>query len=192
MASTFGIFLESGQGHRYSFVYAGDLNHDDILNNDLLYIPENSNDINFGTVDENGIGHSDSDASEQWNAFSSFIEQDKYLRSRKGKYTERNGAILPWFTKIDFKYIHEFKTKVANKINKIQFSLDVINMGNLINSKWGIEKLPRTATPLSVQGVSTTGVPYFRFDQRLTESYIQDVSINSKWQMQFGLKYIFN
>ncbi|MBC8319341.1 MAG: TonB-dependent receptor [Bacteroidetes bacterium] len=192
MSSTLGFFFESGQGHRYSFVYAGDLNQDAIMNNDLLYVPENSSDIHFGTIDEYGVGHSAANASYQWAALSSFIDQDRYLKNRKGEYAERNGATLPWFTQIDIKYMHDFKFKIGDKTNIIQLSFDIINFGNLLNSNWGVYKLARTTTPITIQGVNNEGVPYFSFDENLKESYIQDVSIKSKWQMQFGVRYIFN
>jgi hypothetical protein len=194
MSSHFGIFLEAGQGHRYSFVYAGDLNQDAIINNDLLYVPNNSDDIHFGTVDENGVGIEAGDADEQWAALTSFINQDPYLSTRRGNYAERNGAQLPWFSQIDFKYMHDFHFNVGKKqkTNTIQLSLDIINIGNMINSNWGVYQLPRTTTPITVEGVDSNGTPWFRFDKTLNDSYVQDVSINSKWQMQIGIRYIFN
>jgi hypothetical protein len=41
------------------------------------------------------------------------------------------------------------------------------------------------------------GEPLFSFPttvggQPLSETFIDDVSINSRWQMQLGLRYIFN
>ena len=192
MTSTLGFFLESGKGRRYSYVYAGDLNQDAIMNNDLLYVPTDASDIHFGTVDENGNGIEATDAAEQWQALSNFIEQDDYLSSRKGNYAERNGAMAPWFTQIDIRYMHDFKFKAGNKTNKIQLSIDIINFGNMLNSNWGVYQLPRTYTPITVQGVDANGVPYFSFDKTLNESYLQDVSIASKWQMQIGVRYIFN
>jgi hypothetical protein len=192
MTSTIGFFLESGRGKRYSYVYAGDLNRDNIMNNDLLYVPENSSDIHFGTVDQDGVATTDLDAEAQWTALSQFIEQDEYLSSRKGLYTERNGAMAPWFTQIDLRYMHDFKFKTGNKTNRIQLSLDIINLGNMINPNWGVYQLPRTYTPLTVKGIDRDGVPYFKFDKNLNNSYLQDVSIASKWQMQFGVRYIFN
>jgi hypothetical protein len=194
MASHFGIFIEAAQGQRYSFVYAGDLNRDAISNNDLLYVPENMNDIHFGTVDENGIGIPAPNAADQWAALNNFIENDPYLSERRGKYAERNAAQLPWWSQFDFKFMQDFnfKTGKKQKVNTIQLSLDVVNLGNMFNSNWGVIQLPKTVTPVTVEGVDNSGVPFFRFDENLNTSYVQDVSINSKWQMQIGIRYIFN
>jgi hypothetical protein len=190
-ASSFSFFYEAGKGNRYSYVYAGDLNQDNIINNDLLYVPADQNDIHFGTVDANGDGVVASDAAAQWAALNAFIEQDDYLSTRRGQYAERNGAMLPWFGQLDFKFLQDIIVD-KNKKHKVQISLDILNLGNLFSSKWGVRQFATTTTPISVTGVDKNGVPYFKFDTNLKDSYVDDVSLNSKWQMQLGLRYIFN
>lgn len=191
MASAFSFFFEAGKGNRYSYVYAGDLNQDGIRNNDLLYVPADQNDIHFGTIDANGNGVTAPDAAAQWTALNAFINQDPYLNTRRGKYAQRNGAMLPWYSQLDFKFIQDFRLSKNNK-HKFQVSLDILNLGNMINSNWGIRRFAISATPISVQGVDKNGVPYFKFDTNLKNSYVDDVSLRSKWQMQLGLRYIFN
>ncbi len=191
MASTFSFFFDAGKGNRYSYVYAGDLNQDHIRNNDLLYVPANQNDIHFGTVDANGNGVTASDAATQWTALDAFISQDPYLSTRRGKYAQRNGAMLPWFSELDFKFMQDFTIGKTTK-HKIQISLDILNLGNMINSNWGVRKYATTRTPISVTGVDKNGVPYFKFDPNLKSTYVNDVSLRSKWQMQLGIRYIFN
>ena len=66
-----------------------------------------------------------------------------------------------------------FKTGKKEKVNTIQLSFDVINLGNLINSNWGVIQLPRTVTPITVEGVDSNGTPWFRFDKNLNNSYVQ-------------------
>jgi hypothetical protein len=195
MASHIGFFLEAAAGQRYSLTYAGDLNLDAIFNNDLLYVPASQSDINFGTVDENGNGVPAADAGDQWTALAQYINQDPYLKDRRGQYAERNGAQLPTWMQFDIKYMHDFNFKSGGKKKKIhtlQLSIDIINFGNMINSNWGVIQLPRTTTPITVQGIDKDSKPWFSFDKNLNESYVQDVSINSKWQMQIGIRYIFN
>ncbi|MEN8121795.1 MAG: TonB-dependent receptor, partial [Bacteroidota bacterium] len=193
MASSFAVFFEAGQGNRYSYTYVGDLNLDGIGNNDLLYIPESSSDINFGTVDgATGIATVATDAAAQWTALDAFIEQDSYLSQHRGEYAERHGSMLPWFSQIDFKFMQDFSLKAGEKTNTLRLSFDILNLGNMLNSSWGVRKLPTTTNPISVSGVDSNNVPYFSFDTRLKESYIDDVSILSKWQLQIGVRYIFH
>lgn len=190
-ASTFSIFYEAGKGNRYSYVYAGDLNQDGIRNNDLLYVPADQNDIHFGTVDADGNGVVASDAAAQWTALNAFIDQDPYLSTRRGKYAQRNGAMLPWYSQLDFRFLQDFYMG-HDKTHKIQISLDVLNLGNMLNSKWGVRQFATSTNPISVNGVDKNGVPYFKFDTNLKNSYVNDVSLRSKWQMQIGLRYSFN
>ncbi len=138
--TTFSAFCEIGQGNRYSFTYAGDLNQDAISNNDLIYIPKDASDINFGTVAA-GVATPAPDAAQQWTALNAFIEQDPYLSQHRGEYAERHGATLPWFSQIDFRVAHSYPIKAGNTTNTIQLSFDVLNVGNLINSNWGVRKL---------------------------------------------------
>ncbi|NOU46769.1 MAG: TonB-dependent receptor [Bacteroidales bacterium] len=190
MVSTFGMFIELGQGNRYSYTYAGDLNRDAIVNNDLLYVPSAKADINFGSVDSEGNGSLAADADEQWAALSAFIDQDPYLKNRKGDYAERNGASLPWFSQIDFRFMQDFNFKVKERKHTIQVSLDIMNLGNLINSNWGVRQLARTYNPISVTGIDKDNVPYYHFNSDLKTSYVDDFSTRSKWQMQLGIRYI--
>jgi len=188
MSSSVAMFFETGVGNRYSFTYAGDLNGDAIGNNDLLYVPEDANDIHFGTsVDANGLLIEAADAAVQWAALDAFIEQDEYLSTRRGKYAERNGAMLPWFSQLDLKAVQD----VSFGLHTLQLSLDVMNIGNMINSAWGVRQLSTTWNPITVNGVDANGVPYFSFNTALEDSYVDDTSIASKWQMQFGVHYLF-
>ncbi len=190
-SSTFSFFYQAGKGQRYSYIYAGDLNQDGIINNDLLYVPANKSDINFGSVDANGNGVTAADANAQWQALNAFINQDPYLKTRRGKYAQRNGAMLPWYSQLDFKFLQNFYLDKKN-VHKIQLSLDILNLGNMLNSNWGIRKFVTANNPIKVNGIDNKGVPYFKFDTNLKNTYVNNVSSLSKWQMQIGIRYIFN
>ncbi len=190
MNSSLAMFFERGVGNRYSFTYAGDLNGDAIANNDLLYVPEDASDIHFGTVTD-GVGAVADDAAAQWAALDAFIEQDDYLSTRRGDYAERNGAMLPWFSQLDLKAVQEVSLEMGGMGHTLQFSLDILNIGNMISSAWGVRQLSTTWNPITVNGVDANGVPYFSFNTSLEDSYVDDTSIASKWQMQFGVHYLF-
>jgi hypothetical protein len=190
-ASTFGMFIEMGKGNRNSYTYAGDLNRDGIANNDLLYVPASASEIHFGKMVNDAIVPADeADAAAQWTALNAFIDQDPYLKTRKGQYAERNGVTLPWFSQIDFRFMQDFYFNVKGRKNTIQVSLDIMNLGNLIYSGYGVRQLLRTTNPITVNGLDTNNVPYYQFDTNLKTSYVDDFSTRSKWQMQFGIRYI--
>ena len=123
-------------------------------------------------------------------AYNAFIEQDEYLNSRRGQYAERYGALSPWTGRWDVRFLQDYRIKRASgKTNVIQFSLDILNFGNLISSDWGLVQQPNSIQPVSVN--VTGDVPTYTFDSNLVDSFVYDSSLHSRWQMQFGLRYIF-
>jgi len=191
MATSFAMFYEAGKGNRYSYTYSGDVNNDAISNNDLVYVPENSSDIHFGEVVD-GLGVVAADAAQQWAALDAFISQDDHLSDRRGKYAQRNGAMLPWYGQMDLRFMQDFNLDIHGKQNTFQFSVDVLNFGNMISSNWGVRQFATTNNPITVNGVDNNGTPWLQFDPNLKKSYIDDVTVNSKWQLQIGIRYIFN
>ncbi len=123
----------------------------------------------------------------QKTALERFIAQDDYLSGIRGQYVERYGVLSPWRGKWDMKIIQELK---ISKKNAIQFSVDILNFGNLLYSNWGLVQQPQVVQPIGVS-VDNTGTPTYSFDQLLTKSYVYDASLLSRWQMQFGLRYSF-
>lgn len=190
-SSSFALVFEAAKGRRYSYTYAGDLNQDGIMNNDLLYVPADKTEINFGTSDEDGNILPAENADEQWEALDAFIKQDPYLNTRRGQYAERNGAVLPAFARIDFKFIQEMRLSFMQHEHRLQFSVDAINIGNLINPSWGVQSIVNKPSPLNVVGLDKNNTPFFNFNTDLKQSFIDDASINSKWQVQLGFRYIF-
>ncbi|SMC85846.1 TonB-dependent receptor [Cellulophaga tyrosinoxydans] len=175
--TTISTFFEYGQGARYNYTYAGNLNGDSSFqNNDLLYIPTAAE---VGQMQFSGAGQAE--------AFEAYIQQDDYLSENRGKYMERYGALAPWRGRWDLKLLQDY---TFNNDNKIQFSVDVLNLGNLINSNWGIIQQPNNVSPIGVS-VDATNTPTYTFDPNLTKTYGFDASLASRWQAQFGVRYIF-
>lgn len=180
-ATTLSTFFEYAQGARYNYVYGGDINGDGSNINDLIYIPTPSE---IGQMNFSGAG----DAA----ALEAFIQQDNYLRDNRGDYMERYAALAPWRGKWDLKFLQDYNFKVAgDKINTIQFSIDVLNIGNMINSNWGVVQQPNNISPIGVTVDPDTSVPTYSFDETLSDTYGFDTSLLSRWQAQFGLRYIF-
>ena len=176
-ATTVAAFFEYAQGGRFSYTYSGDINNDASGFNDLIYIPTTTEISQMGF---NG------DAPAQRLALERFIQQDDYLNANRGKYAEKYAILSPWYSRWDVRVLQDYK--LPND-NVVQFSLDMLNMGNLINSGWGVRQFPTNTQPL---GVSVTdGVPTYSFDTNLQNTFTNDFSLGSRWQLQMGLRYIF-
>jgi hypothetical protein len=47
------------------------------------------------------------------------------------------------------KFMQDYNFKVSgNKTNTIQFSIDVLNIGNFLNSDWGVVQVPTSVQPM--------------------------------------------
>jgi hypothetical protein len=179
-ATTFTIFGEAAQGGRYSYTYAGDINNDASALNDLIYVPTD------GEIDQMAFS---GDAASQRAAFKAFIEQDDYLSGRRGKFAEKYGALSPWFSRLDLRITQDIPTF---KSQKVQFSIDLLNFGNLINSKWGVRQFASQTGLYQPLGVSVAGnTPTYTFDTNQKSTFFNDFSLASRWQLQLGLRYNF-
>jgi Carboxypeptidase regulatory-like domain len=181
-ATTIGVFFQYAKGGRYSYVYSGDLNNDGSGNNDLMYIPT------AAQVDAMQFSGDDAAQTEQKAAFKKFIAQDHYMSHNEGKVVEKYGILSPWYNNWDMRLMQDFKLKGRNGF---QLSLDILNAGNLVSNKWGVRKIPVTTQPLGVNVDKATGFPTYSFDKNITESFVQDFSLLSRWQMQLGLRFNF-
>ncbi len=182
-STTISTFFEYAQGGRFNYVYGGDINGDGSGVNDLLYIPTS------GEISQ--MAFSGTNQAEQAAALNAYISQDDYLSERRGQYAERYGATAPWRGRWDLKIMQDYNFNVGgDKTNTIQFSIDILNVGNLISSEWGLIEQPNNIQPIGVS-VDGSGDPTYTFNPDQINTFGFDSSLASRWQMQFGLRYIF-
>jgi hypothetical protein len=194
----------SGDVSTYIIGNGDNFDNEDSRNRALVYVPETQNDIIL--VDRTDRdGNVIASADEQWAQLDQFIENDKYLSSRRGQYTERNGFRAPFINTFDLRLLQDFYiTQPNGKRHTMQFSVDIFNLGNLINPDWGkryfgsssgIELVEFEGFQEDAQG-NETNVPTYSFQPfqnndpfygRLDDRGV----ISSRWQMQLGLRYIF-
>jgi hypothetical protein len=104
---------------------------------------------------------------------------------------EKYGLLSPWFSSIDVRVLQDFSFNVApSKRHTIQFSLDLLNVGNLISSNWGVRQQVANTQPVGVS-LNPAGIPIYSFDSALKNTFVNDFSLASRWQLQFGARYIF-
>ena len=196
------LFYQGRRNGSYSYIYNGDLNNDGIAN-DLLYIPASKDEMNFM---EYKVGETTYTVDQQKNAFWDFINQDPYLSKHKGEYAQAFSAFNPWYNTFDLRFTQELKLKVGKQVNRLQLNFDILNFGNLINSKWGCSKYVTSAAikPLVVDAknrVDANNQPIYKLaNYKDADGNVKlldhtfDVTRNSNncWRMQIGVKYIFN
>ena len=190
-ATTISLFGSWTSGNRFAYVYGGDINNDGTSTNDLLYVPTVSeiDAMPFATLlDVNGNTIT---AAQQRQGLKDFILQDEYLRDRRGLYTEKYAGVTPWYSQVDMRILQDM---ILNKEKRqsLQFSIDLVNLGNLINSSWGVRKYATTSgfyQPLSVNYNNNS--PVYQFDPSNTSTFIDSPDLPSRWQLQVGLRYNF-
>jgi len=224
LGTTLSAFYVGAPTGRFSYLYGGDMNGDG-QSNDLIYIPRNRGEIQLLDIAINdtrapGAGTpariSTYTADQQYADLENYINQDDYLSKHRGEYMERNGAQNPWQHQVDMKLIQDIFTNVGKNRNTLQLSLDVFNVGNLLNKNWGRQQFAnRNTALLSFQGYDAQSRPVYTFPYLtpavvtagsgttpgtiatpgapLASTFRDDVTgLGSRWQMQLGLRYIFN
>lgn len=194
-ATSFSLFMEARNQGRASYYANGDLNSDGITANDLLYVPTDSSEMNFEQF--TGSTGKVYTIAQQKAAYETYIQQDDYLNGLRGKYAERNGLILPWVARFDFSVQREFNLTVGGKRNTLQLRADIFNVGNLFNNKWGVGDALNAAAPVRFSKFDgTTGIPVFRMTEVNGSinypTYRTSNTLSDVWQMQVGVRYIFN
>jgi hypothetical protein len=180
LATTLSLFGEYLQGGRYSYTYSGDLNNDGSGLNDLLYIPTES-EINAMNFTGNG--------SSQKTALNDFIKNDAYLSANRGQYAEKYAALAPWYSNIDLRILQDI---AISGDNKIQLSADILNIGNLLNSNWGVRQWAgQTGLSQPIAVSVADGTPTYSFDESQTSAIQTRFDLSSRWRMQFGVRYSF-
>ena len=200
--STVSLFYAGEQGS--PFTYAYNSRNDNILNDDsrdnaLIYIPRDASEINLVPIlDRDGeVVVPNGTPEEQWAALNGYIESSEYLRERRGQYSERFGERGPWSHIVDLKFLQDFSLDFNNKKHTFQLSFDIFNFTNLINKDWGRRPfIPGSIGILDVQEGGPDPAFTFNADEFQTEedaiNFDDSGILSSRWQMQVGLRYIFN
>lgn len=193
------------QASPISYTYGGDMNGDRVTFNDLIYVPKTATETRFAPLsvvnNVNGVNVTTVyTEAQQQQAFDAFINQDKYLRTRRGEYAERNGAILPMLHRLDLSVSQDIYIKIAGKKNTFQFRADILNFTNMLNKDWGVTQRVTNVNPLAYNSTAAGNVPVYQLATQtdvngtktlIKDSFQKNASTFDVWQAQFTLRYIF-
>ena len=202
LSTTFGAIYELANNGVTSYVYNGDLNGDGNSGNDLMYIPRVSTDINLVKIGSGGLGTGTTTdtrtAAAIWSQLDGFISNSTYLNTHRGEYAKRNATVLPYYSKLDLNVTQDIIIKVGKESHTLRFSADMINAGNFISRDWGAVKITTATNILKYEGIAADGktpsfsLPYQTGTTPFTQPFQNSTGISSRWQLMFGIKYLFN
>ena len=196
-ATTLSLYYNVNTIGNGSYTYSGDINNDGASTNDLIYIPKDQSEMNFKSLTQNGVTFTPQQQADAWEAV---IKQDSYLNSHRGQFAERNGKFLPVVKRADFSLTQEVYGTLRGSRNSLQLRLDILNVGNLLNSKWGVGQTFVTPQPLVAQAtpdangkltytLKTTGTGAAT---ALITSLLQPTTtLSDVYRLQLGARYSF-
>ena len=105
--------------------------------------------------------------------------------------------------RLDFRWAHDFNLRIGKTMHKLQLTADFMNIGNLFNSKWGVEKNMSECNNGAILYIDKieNGTPYFSMFRSQnaegemvapTKTWSFDRNYSQCWQLQIGVKYYFN
>lgn len=118
-------------------------------------------------------------------AYWAFIQKDDYLSKHTGEYSKRGGVVMPWQHLLNFRFSQDFYINIGGKRNTISLGLDINNVANMLNRKWGNVKRLNTTNILGYDSSSNT----YTFNEPKWSKYASTVST---WSAMFSVRYTFN
>jgi hypothetical protein len=185
---------------RASYVFNGDANGDGGTSNDLIYVPQDTSEMNFAQFTAGGRTFT---AAEQAAAFDAYIEQDSYLSTRRGQYAERGGLSMPISSKVDLSLVQQVFANVGGRRNTGAIRFDVTNFGNLLKADWGVgDRTVVTSTGANSIGILTTpttdaeGRLAYRLatvgNELVTETFQKSSFLSDVYSFMLSFRYTFN
>jgi hypothetical protein len=198
-ATTLSLYYEGASQGRYSYIIGGDINNDGNSSSDLMYIYSKGSDVPFVdfTQTVSGVTSVKYTVAQQQAAYDQLVANTPYLKKHAGQYAERNSALTPWYNRVDARLLQDFYVKAGGTKHTLQFSVDVINLPNLLSKDWGIRDLYILNNPLTRKSSGGAASPTFNLSENPTTKQLmntpfqKNTSFSTTWGMQLGLRYIF-
>ncbi|MEH0166972.1 TonB-dependent receptor [Roseateles microcysteis] len=187
--TTVGLFYEGRKGKPYSWTYRNDMNGDGTIN-DLMYIPSavGSGEVEF-------LGDTATNKANETN-FWNIVNSYKELRDSKGGVVKRFGSLSPWVNSFDLRISQQIPG-FSDK-HKGTFSFDILNVGNLINPRWGrINEVGFASaggnkrTFVNYVGLNAAGKYIYQVNTNIDDLTLKQVKGESQWAVQATARYEF-
>jgi hypothetical protein len=120
------------------------------------------------------------------------------LSKHRGEIAERFGALNPWYSNVDVRVLQDLGlAQAADGSHTLQLSLDLLNVGNLLDLELGSpgkSRAPRrqSHSRSDVHGFNTARRAGVSTSPAPRKTFIDDPDLLSRWRAQVGLRYFFN
>jgi hypothetical protein len=194
--TTISVFLDGHTNGNTSYTFSNDANGDTVSGNDLIYIPRNVAEMNFrpASVTFAGVTRNFT-ADDQAAAFEQYINNDPYLRAHRGEYAQRYAVFLPVVNRMDLSLTQSVFHNLAGRRHSGEVRLDITNLGNLLNNKWGIGSRIINNQILTSPSADTQGRLSYTMQtlngQLLTTPYQTNAGISDVYVMMLSFRYTF-
>ena len=189
--TTLGLFYGARSGLPYSTTYNySDVNGDGASGNDLVFVPTSLDEL----IIYDGaypVSKPYTDQNAAWELLNTFINEDPALAAARGTIIERNASRTPWYHGVDARIAQDIPIP-GLKGNRLQVTLDIQNVLNLLNHEWGKSWYVsnQNDTPWAYNGIdAATGKAKITFIPRSTHFALSQ--LGSRWQVQLGLRYTY-
>lgn len=201
LRSTFTLYYSGTNQGRLSYVFSNDMNGD-TFGQDLIFIPR-PDQTNFVDVKNKETGKVTYSATEQQRDYEAFLNGNSYLKKRQGQYAERYGDVQPWINQFDFKFMQDIASNFgSNNRYSLQFSVDILNVGNLLNKNWGVYytngmQSYENFRLFTYTGQNAAGAAQYTLNASSSDNFkknskwVGQNSTASTWGILFGLRLSF-
>lgn len=209
LATTLSLVYTGESGAPISYVYSNNTPVRDVANatttNDLIYVPT-AGELQASTFLSNTVGSGASAVTytpqQQKDALELYIQNNKYLSSRRGQFAERNGDRLPFTHIVDFRLAQDFNIPFGSKRIQFQLTYDIFNFTNFLNRNWGrtyfLSNDQLGVISFAGYASATNLTPQYRFTPTLAQPQSEaNISTSTapsfapRWTSQLGLRVNF-
>jgi len=185
--TSLGLFLEARSGQPFSYTFGDSSGGDDLArlfgeerefarrNRQLFYVPTGSDDVILDGIDPN--------------EFTDFLRRSGLAKYR-GQIVPRNAFTSQWYKRIDLRFAQEVPGVLPSQKGKI--FVDIQNLGNLLNSKWGEEQgvpFPYTVPVVDVSVDPASG--RYVYSKLRTQDPERVNVLSSLWRIQLNFMLQF-
>jgi hypothetical protein len=194
MRTSIGMFIESRSGQPYSWTFGGAtanlarfFGEEQTMAGrarELFFVPNDNRTCEAPGADCDVVLSGITKAQ-----FNDFLDKTG-LAHYRGKIAPRNAFSSPWFNRFDMRFAQDLPNPLSGQ--RARFVLDIENVGNLLNAKWGrsqFVQFPYYTQAVDVAVDRNTG--QYTYSNLRPSNPTRPDALQSVWRLSVGLMYDF-